>query len=548
MAPFRPPLLLLAVLAPGLRTQAAAPNPILDPPAASSRITVLDPRVQRVDLPPPERPAVITVDQAKQLFVDDQLIASRTGLQRTLHPPRKHPSNPLLTPVEAWEKPSVLLYGTVMHDPARTTDRFRMWYLCFTPVWNADYSSATDKRSGRVAYAESVDGLTWTRPRLGLHLYQESRDNNIVIPNAYGFAGIMLDPRDPDPRRRYKAMIRTGRGHEACFSADGLRWSEPVPMNLDGYDRSSVFWDPVRGRWAASTKSWYTTTAGAPSWRGRGYQESDDFLQWPGRATFMVGTPAQGPEIVYGLECFYYESLYLGWWSRYRHEPDGLLDIQLAVSRNGRHWERPSLEPWLPVTPLPEGYRRTRLPRSADTGVDPLDPRVPWDYGNNSVNSLGPVRVGDELWIYYSGRSSDHRSNPQTGAIGLAIQRLDGFFSLDAGETAGRLLTTPLQLANPTLHLNADARGGELRLAVVDADGNSIPPFTLENCQPVTTDDVRHVVRWRGAADVSALQHRTVRLQFELTRAKLFSFWTGAERRWTTPDTTTWSTPPPVAR
>ncbi len=499
-------------------------------------ITIMDPAQARVDLPIPEPSLPIVVDNRKQLFADDWVIDKSDGLTRTLHPVKKHPDNPVLRAKMPWEEPCVLLYGSVMYDPKREADRFRMWYLCFTPKYNEDYTERLQK-SGRIAYAISRDGLHWERPSLGLHEHEGSTDNNIVIPGPWGVASVHFDPRDPDPQRRYKAQVRYN-GHRAYFSSDGIRWTEQGRMSLSAYDRSTVHWHPIEQRWFASTKNWYTIPDGEDQ-RGRGYAESVDFLKW-GPVTYMCGTGKKSGEIVYGLEPFYYESLFLGLWDRYRHEPRGLLDVQLAVSHNGRHWERPSDEAWIPLTPLPDNFERKTSSRSPETGVDPFDPHVPWDYANNSASMLGPLRVGDELWMYYSGRSTDHRSRPHVGAIGLGTLRLDGFFSLDAASTPGTLTTKPLRLMHDLLRVNANADGGEMRVAIVDEQGTVIEPFTFENCRPVTTDSVRHHITWSGADNLSSLADRTVRLRIQLTNAKLYAFWTGEERPWTTPDTSTW--------
>ena len=500
-------------------------------------ITIMDPRVTRVDVPKPVPPTPLIVDQAKRLFADDWMIARMDGLKRTLHPIQKHPANPLLTAEMPWEKPCVLLYGAVMYDPHRTRDRFRMWYLCYTPKYNADYSQRLEK-TGRIAYAISQDGLVWKRPNLGLHPFQGSKQNNIVIPGPWGVASVHFDPRDPDPQRRYKAQVRYN-GHRAYFSADGIRWNLAGKMDLSAFDRSTIHWHPHKRRWFASTKNWYRLP-GHPDQRGRGYAESDDFIHWTPVA-YMCGTSVNSGEIVYGLEAFYYESLFLGLWDRYRHEPNGLLDVQLAVSHNGRHWTRPSDQAWIPLTPLPKDFRRIKSARSPETGVDPFDPQVPWDHANNSASMLGPIRVGDELWIYYSGRTTDHRSRPHVGAIGLGKLRLDGFFSLDAGQQPGTLVTKPLRLSHADLRVNADASDGSLRISILDADGTPLAPWTRENCIPITTDSVRHHVQWRGAPKLSALAGRTVRLKFEFIQAELYACWTGTERSWNTPDTTTWS-------
>lgn len=505
-------------------------------------ITVMDPREARVDLPAPTTPRPIVLDNAKRLFASDWVIDRMAGLTRTLHPVKKHPDNPLLRAEYPWEKPCVLLYGSVMYDPDRLDDRFRMWYLCFTPRYSEDYSERLAK-SGRIAYATSRDGLHWERPKLGIHEYEGSEDNNIVIPGPWGVASIHFDPRDPDPQRRYKAQVRYN-GHRAYFSPDGIHWSLAAQMNLSAFDRSTVHWHPVEQKWFASTKNWYKIQDGEDQ-RGRGYAESEDFLRW-GPVSYMCGTARNSGEIVYGLEPFYYESMFFGLWDRYRHEPNGLLDVQLAVSHNGRHWTRPSDKAWIGLTPLPQDFQRVKSTRSPMTGVDPFDARVPWDYANNSASMLGPIRVGDELWMYYSGRSTDHRSRPHVGAIGLGTLRLDGFFSLDAGKTVGTLVTKPLRLVNDDLRVNANSGRGRLRIGILNEQGTPIEPYTIENCVPLTTDDVRHRVHWQSTSDLRAVHGKTVRLEFEFTNTELYAFWTGEERRWNTPDTTTWT--PQISR
>lgn len=508
------------------------------PPDPNSPITVIDAWKDRVDQPAPEPPPIIDLTNAKQLFIDDWLIESSTGLTRTFHTAVKHEANPLLKPERPWEIPAVLLSGSVIYDPARTADRFRIWYLCYTPQHTPDFKGVK-KKDGNIAYAVSSDGLHWHRPSLGLHEFNGSRDNNIVITGPYGFPGVIFDPRDPDPQRRYKAHARTSKGHTAYFSPDGIHWSEPRVMDLDGYDRSSVHWDPIRKNWFASTKSWFRVEPNAAPWRGRGYQPSNDFLHFHGKSKFLAATTPESEELVYALEPFYYESLFLGIWARYRHEPDGLLDPQLALSRNGFHWQRPTPQSLIPLSPLPANFIREKTPGSPETGVDVLAPGVPWDYGNTNINILGPLRVNDELWLYYSGRTSDHRTSPQTGAIGLAKLRLDGFASLGSTDQ-GTIITRPLHLAPGTLHLNADADNGELRAEFLDEQSQPIPGYTAAECTPLTTDNLRHELRWNNSPDLYPLQGKTVRLRVTLRNADLYALWVGDERPWHTIDSTTW--------
>ena len=51
-----------------------------------------------------------------------------------------------------------------------------------------------------------------------------------------------------------------------------------------------------------------------------------------------------------------------------------------------------------------------------------------------------------------------------------------------------------------------------------------IEGFTRTDCTPITTDNVRHPVRWKGKPDCHLLQARPITLRFHLMQAKLYAF------------------------
>ncbi|RYD26726.1 MAG: hypothetical protein EOP86_25520, partial [Verrucomicrobiaceae bacterium] len=57
-----------------------------------------------------------------------------------------------------------------------------------------------------------------------------------------------------------------------------------------------------------------------------------------------------------------------------------------------------------------------------------------------------------------------------------------------------------------------------------DAEGKSIPGFTLADCEEIGGNFIDQRVYWKGKTDVSSLAGRPVRLYFKLTRAKLYAF------------------------
>ena len=57
----------------------------------------------------------------------------------------------------------------------------------------------------------------------------------------------------------------------------------------------------------------------------------------------------------------------------------------------------------------------------------------------------------------------------------------------------------------------------------VDLSGR-VPGYTLDDCHGICGDEIEHTVRWKGGEDVSSLASRPIRLHFEMTHAKLYSF------------------------
>jgi hypothetical protein len=134
--------------------------------------------------------------------------------------------------------------------------------------------------------------------------------------------------------------------------------------------------------------------------------------------------------------------------------------------------------------------------------------------------------MGDELWIYYGGRSLEHYEPPTdtNGSLCLATLRMDGFASIGGN---GTLVTKPLLLQGNTLYVNANADGGEMRVEIVNADGTQpLDGFALNDCDPITTDAVRQIVTWKKAGDLAALRGIPIRLRIHLKNAHLYALWT----------------------
>jgi hypothetical protein len=470
-------------------------------------------------LPPPylvDPPEVIPIDVGRQLFVDDFLV-EETALERVYHRPEYHAASPVLRPTTAWEKrdeyaertrtrsnPAAMVFSDgVFYDPA---DRiFKMWYM-------GGYSQ-------NVCYAWSHDGIAWTKPALDV-----VAGTNITFAGYRDSSTVWLDAAERDPDRRYKMAHWYDHALDLHVSRDGIHWRSAGRTGATG-DRSTFFYNPFRNVWVYSLRN------GDGGVRYRRYFETADFargVQWKeDEPVAWVGADALDPERpeyritpeLYNLDCVGYESLLLGLFTIFRGERgdrEKPNDVCVGFSRDGFHWDRPD--------------RRAFLGVSEDVGA--------WNWAN--VQSAGGccLIVGDRLHFYVSGRRGVPGTNdPGTCTTGLATLRRDGFASMDAPPSTGRvqrlldtapagtLLTRPIQFSGRHLFVNLDARDGELRVEALDRGGAALPGFTLADCDPVRGDATRARVRWRTQDHLGALAGRPVRLRFHLSRGSLYAFW-----------------------
>ena len=193
------------------------------------------------------------------------------------------------------------------------------------------------------------------------------------------------------------------------------------------------------------------------------------------------------------------------------------LEPPLAMSRDGENWQ------WV-------GRHDAFIPHGA---------RGSWEEFNTQMGTGEPIRQGDKLYFYYSGRTYPHRpyyarSNPEIIPkqlvesdvnIGLATLRVDGFVSLEDHFGGGVVETRPLLFSGKRLHANVDSRRGDFRVEVLDHAGDPIPGFTAAESLPVRTDQVGVTMRWKTHEDLASLKGKPVRLRFHLKRTRLFSFW-----------------------
>jgi hypothetical protein len=214
----------------------------------------------------------------------------------------------------------------------------------------------------------------------------------------------------------------------------------------------------------------------------------------------------------YNMSAFPYRNQFLGLVTHFRlhtvfestkrHQSshDGPIDVQLTHSRDGRTWHRCE-------------------------DRSPVIPNGPYAYDAGSILGVSnaPVIVDDELWMYYTAITTGHGGTVPEKRITIALAkwRLDGFVSLDAGDTVGVVQTVPKKYVGDALTVNANVSGA-LTVAVLDDQGSPLPGFAHGDCAPLTGDSVRHRVSWAGQNKLP--NAGPIRLEFRMKNAELYSF------------------------
>ena len=455
----------------------------------------------------------LQIGNREQLFLDDYMIARTGNISRRINSARKHPE-PVIAPDKVWERNMTVVFGTVLFDAEEKT--YKAWYYA----------------GGHVGYAVSTDGLTWEKPELDVVTYDGRKTNLVVERGRFGdffeLFGVLKDPTDPDPARRYKmAFVTLDREFDGTYrhqfhrgerralgtavSPDGIHWSmEREVASTDVCDISRFYQDPQTGKYILFGRTKITPDRDDGTWKVAGwgravhYLESPDFRNWSAGELVLAAdnTDPSGAE-VYSLSAFPYEGVTIGLVQMFYALPDELnLDVQLGISRDGRHFQRVS-----PRTPfIAEG------------------PVGAWDRYNISVGCLPPVAVGDELWFYYSGRTCRHSpyagpdNGPKIGQIGLAKITRGRFVSLEASFDGGTLLTKSFIVDGDVLYLNVDAQYGQILVSLQSPDGSEIATRTLSG-----KDGVNIHANFRERT-LSELRGKPAQLLFTLRNAQLYGF------------------------
>ncbi len=510
----------------------------------------------------------IPIGTEKQLFLDSMFFDAVNGLELVVHSPSD--GGVALQAEKPWENgETACTWCTVLRDPA--SRQYRMYYL----------GSATlgFKPSGKTKFLNSVccavsdDGVDWHKPEFGAVEFMGSRANNIVFSRyledgqeleVRELGTVVMDESDV-PERRYKMMFfPKGCQMRLAYSADGIHWevaNDGHPVVRQFADSQNIFfWDDAIGRWvgyfrvhAGGRRIGRLETDNPECWPDLspecivlGPDELDSYVNKPDGPYLRSGewidrfgdglrfdpdapggrtvSHTDAVEALDGVD-FYNQPVikypcaaraYLMPFSAFYHRPN-LLEVHLAVSRDGVHWDRPGdRQPWI---------------------------RLPLDTEGVHMNYVGDgvIREGECLYHYHSHMRKWHaRAKPgqygscpieeYCGSIHRDVLRLDGYMSVNAGNRGGEFVTPPLVHNGRRLELNVDTgAGGWVKVELLDVRNRPtwdcrLADHALDDCERIVTNSTHHIVNWKSGSNVSKSAGRPMRMRVSMRNARLYAF------------------------
>jgi hypothetical protein len=451
-----------------------------------------------LEAPLAAEPAPIDVGSRVEMFVDRHLIADVRGAELRLAEPVKR--EVVLELNKPWEG-ATSAYFSVFRDG----ETIRLYYRG---------TSDDAGRSGFTCYAESTDGIHFTRPSLGLVEFDGSSANNILYkgPHSASFAPF----RDANPNakadERYKALCYEVRNRQgtmtAMASADAIHWRRMQETSIvppGEYDSlNCVTWDGEAKKYRVFDRYW--TGGGFKGIRGIESRTSDDFLHWsePTPNRYTTGEPREHLYTSAITRCPGAEHFWLAFPMRFvperkkvpSHPEPGVSDAMFMSSRDGVTW-----------TPFREAWVRP--------GLDEKN----WTE-RSSMPAWGIIETpGDPTT--FSMYISEHYRWPSNRLRRLTVRK-HGFASIHAA--AGEVATKPITFTGERLLINySTGAAGSVQVELQDEDGKAIDGFKAGDCAPIFGDELEHEVKWAGGS-LARFARRPVRLSFVVVDADVYAF------------------------
>jgi len=452
-----------------------------------------------------------------------------------------HVIGPIFPKDKPWEQ-AYLMYvnNVIVHE-----GKYKMWYTVVPPdhydtpdlPWHWDVGWV-------LCYAESDDGLTWTKPELGLKDYKGEPTNWVygreLSPNHFASGSVVLDESAP-PEERFKLIYRgeekyddpegflarqrerfgddmdpksvNGKPGKAgtfattagAVSPDGIHWTpleEPLVMYCSD-QMNAAFWDESNQEYVSYFRM---QRAGR---RSAGRTATKDFRTWSTPYPVLEVPLTEHPAVdIMHCPVLKYpgtDDVYLMYATMFNINTNNR-DIALAVSSDGLYWN------WSPG-------ERIVSPEHGTSEFEYDD--IEAGYG---IVDLPGGKIGVPIVGYEKPYKYPRFGRPPLGVPGYATWEKDRISAVVADDR-GEFTTHTLLASGTDLLLNFKTRGSacSVRVEVLDEKGVTIPGFGVDDAPILSGNETALRVSWRNGA-FAELQGRKIQLRFHLHGAKIYAF------------------------
>lgn len=426
-------------------------------------------------------------------------------------------SQPWLLPDKPWETSATS--PTVIFDEGK----YRCWYSTVLPgekqTTTVDQERVMEVSGSALAYAESQDGINWTKPILNVLKFQGSDANNLVSPFNNGgpvfrddhglaeerYKGFHFDALPKDEVNSGGSMAKYGL--YGVTSPDGYHWkkhSKPLIRYFSDTENIAA-WDSVAQKYVGYFRHHL-------SGRTISRAETENFWEWPDPQPLMHAGPLDGPAEDYYTNCY---TTYPGepalrlMFPAIYHRGNDSVDVRLAISRDGRVFQFVSYDPILKLGASGEWdggslYAQPNLIQLPDGRL-----ALPYDAYNTTHNE-----------IFFKNFYEKYDS---TSGIAWALWDDARLAGIQADEE-GQFTTNAFLFGGKRLELNARTiRAGSVEVELREK-GKHIPGFSFEDFAPLSGNQVWTNLQWKGQDSLKPLRGKYLEMVIRLRTAKVFAY------------------------
>ena len=492
------------------------------------------------------------------LAIDDNSLPYRKNVGLYLSKPEVR-KEPVLQASEfgsgAVDDGAAHFYGTVLFDEGL----YRMWYYAchwgINPDWPHRKMQQLKKLSTRIVggkqmitgplcYAESVDGIKWTKPSLGQVLFKGNKENNaLLLPHTLvSGATVIKDIGETDINRRYKMVyqffpefsdpIINEFGNKPTValatSSDGICWTvADMPFINQFVEHSSFI--KHDGKYiihyhAMGTFAGHFSEGGNPCGRTGVARISSDFKYWPDLMVesfapiepedkSLRGQSGNYDQVHLGVGAASFGNVCVGLYGLW-HNADfdnkfGEIscDLGLLVSNDGLHFREPV-----------KGYRFIKRKDSPATSIPGEN------FNTNLCQANGILNIGDETRIYHGRWRNVDRNEVEkkrkyySAEVGLAVLARDrwGALRLNPDELHGVVCSAPISLSENVQNLSVNAKGIDgITVRLLDENFKGIKGF--EKGTLIDSGNIEYKVVW-GYNKLSQLTKEKIIIQVQIAK------------------------------